>query len=164
MTSPNLIRFASIPKCASRTLKANGLLGEVEPHSLVTTYPDWERFEWYEVTRDYETWVLSWWAECKRAPDAFTVALGFQFQDVTSDLHILTNPPRISGLPKLEGVNAWVPSDFSKGFDRYFGNLMGFCRSIITAGVPCIEIPIAGLDAWLSERGFVPAHLNRTEG
>lgn len=159
------IRFASIPKCASRTLKAHGLLGEVEGrhHSRITEYPDWERYEWMVILRPAAAWYQSWWKETKRTPDAFAQAMDLRFQSLDEDLAALEHPPKGLTLPKMEGVHAWVPMDFCDDFPAFLkrgGGFMEYCYATITCGIACTPLHINDLDDWLSKQGLHPIHVN----
>lgn len=159
-------KFASIPRCASRTLMAHSLLGEDNPdwkHSPIRAYPGWEGYQWYAIGRDAAEWYPSWWWWAKKYPDAFTEAMGFKFLSLEEDMEILEKPPVIGPVARPYGLHGWVPEDFdaryadalSRGLDFY-----GFCRETIMDGVPCQILPIEDLDAWLEARGLTPHHDN----
>ena len=165
------IRFASIPKCGSRTLGAQALLGEADPdwkHSPIRAYPEWERFHWMAIERDPASWYPSYWAELVRArrlgeADPFVAALGLRLESLKEDMRILDRPPMVGPVPRCYGVNGWVPPDFdsryadarARGLDFY-----GFCREVVVDGVPCENLPLESLDAWLVARGLPPEHNN----
>jgi hypothetical protein len=158
-------RFASIPKCASRTLKAHGLLGEVEGrhHSRLTEYPDRQTYEWMVILRPAADWYASWWQEAQRTPDTFTQAMGFRFRSLEEDLKALESPPEGIAFPQMEGLHAWIPPDFSEDYPRFIQSGMGFmeyCYSVITCGIPCTPLHLADLDSWLSAQGLQPIHVN----
>lgn len=171
------IRFASIPKCASRTLKAAGLLGEVEGrfHRPIQQYPDWERYQWHIVTRDPYLWLAEWWQECRNhvyeasqifgKPIAVLRPEGMQFQlgSFHDDIQMLKDPHTLTSLPARAFVNAWLPED---AVARYAEALIAgkdfhqFCRDTITGGHPCVQVPIDDLDRFLADHGVKPTHEN----
>lgn len=155
-----MIRFAPIPKCASRTLKVHGLLGEADgrEHSKVTEYPDWEKCEWYAIERDEWNWYPSYWHQAKQNPDSFTKAVGLKFESMANDLGVLRNPPEIS-FERPKGVNNWIPINFNSAYAPFKGDFYGFCRATILDGVQCIPIQIKNLDSWLIERSLHPFHM-----
>lgn len=157
-----MIRFASIPKCASRTLKVQGLLGETDdfPHMPIQRFPNWDRFEWHVVVRDVAVWLASWWQEAKRAEDDFCQRMGMQFKSMRDDLAILENPPKIGRVPFVRGFNSWIPENFDEAYKPFRGHFQAFCYSVITSGVRCVPVPIHDLDTWLEARGFKALHLN----
>lgn len=159
------IRFAPIPKCASRSLKALGLLGEVgeRHHAPIADFPKAERYRWHRVERDPDEWLQSWWQECRRSKDLFAVACGMRFADMRRDLSLLRDASGLRYVRSVSGVNAWVPPDFVTGFARYIEtgrHFYDYCVDTITAGFACTPIPLHGLDSWLIERGLSPLHEN----
>lgn len=157
-----MIRFASIPKAASRTLKVQGLLGETDaaPHMRIREFPEWERYAWHVVMRDRASWLASWWHEAKKAPGPFSEAIGMKFEDIAADLARLESPPHVAGLPKGEGAYSWIPSDFFAAYAPHGGDFHAFCYATIMDSVPCTPIPIESLSTWLTGNGFKPFHLN----
>jgi hypothetical protein len=156
-----VIRFAAIPKCASRSLKALGLLGELEGrcHTKITEYPNWERFQWFAVDRPEWDWNRSWWLECKRTRSMFATWAGLQYQDLWEDMERLSRAP-VTKAPQRPGLNALVPDDFAERFPNSGTTLKEFCFAEITAGIPVEVVPLADLDAWLTTNGFEPVHMN----
>ncbi len=161
---PNPIRFAALPKCASRSLKALGLLGELPGrcHTKITDYPEWERFQWFAVDRPEWDWYRSWWLECKRTHNMFADWLGFKYEDLWEDIARLSNLPTTRA-PQRPGLNAWVPDDFAERFPNSGMTLKEFCFSEIAAGVPVYLIMLADLDEWLTAHGIAPVHMNKAE-
>jgi hypothetical protein len=157
-----VIRFAAIPKCASRTLKAHGLLGatNAEPHLRVTAFPFWERITWQMVVRDSASWLVSWWHEANRAEGDFCQRLGMRFHCMDEDLSLLKAPPRIDKVSKAPGFNSWIPENFRAAYEPFGGDFHAFCIATITDGVKCIPVAIQDLDAWLIARGYEAAHIN----
>lgn len=105
-------RFAAIPKCASRSLLALGLLGEVDgrPHSLLKEYPNWDTYQWMVVDRKEDEWLTSWWLECKRTKNMFAHWAGFEYESLSKDLDKLNH---LTGeAPVRIGLNSWVTPDF----------------------------------------------------
>lgn len=156
-------RFAALPKCASRSLAALGLLGEVEgrPHSKITEYPEWEKYEWFMVDRPAADWLRSWWLECDRTKNMLAHWAGFEFVDMWIDLpklHTMTGKA-----PQRAGLNGWVPDDFVPRFAESGKTLKEFCFAEITCGIPCQVVQLADLDQWLMERGYFPFHKNKRE-
>lgn len=159
------IRFASIPKNATRSLKALGLLGEFEGrcHTKITDYPDWENYEWYAVDRPFEDWYRSWWAECHRMKSMFADWLGFTYASFEADIEKLENFESMDNVPIRWGINQWVPENFSEGYKAYLDNGFDFkkyCFDTITDGVPCKIVQLADLDEWLIAHGFETKHEN----
>ena len=168
--------FASIPKCASRSLKEAGILGEEEGrfHKPITEYPDYEKYQWYMVTRDDESWYKTWWDECRLQLEHVEELLGnpvklsgLQFTNFKSDMWQLGFKWSIAHLPCRLLVNAWIP--LNNPVEKY-GNALErgldfkqFCIETITDGVNCIEVPIETLDSFLLEHGYTPQHKNRSE-
>lgn len=168
------IRFASMPKCASRSLKAAGVLGEDGRfHQPITSFPGWGQCEWHIVTRDRDSWLKSWWEECKRHVEEMAEMLaacrnrsGLQFSDFDSDMEALRDPRSLSALPARLFVNAWVPDDAEARYAECLakgGDLYSFCREVITAGVVCKEVPIETLDEFLLTNGLTAHHMNERE-
>lgn len=158
------IRFASIPKTASRSLKTLRLLGEMQrPHCKVRDYPEWEKYKWYAVRRPTHQWLASWWYEAKKARAPITEALGMKFENMVKDLAILGNPPEI---PPMKNVrfHAWIPENFSEAYKPFHGRFHDFCYAQILDGVPCETIDLKDLNEWLCKRGYGAAHENRTGG
>lgn len=161
------IRFASIPKCASRTLKALGLLGEIEGrcHTKITEYPEWEKYDWHFVCRGSD-WEESWWMECKRTKNMFADWLGFQYQNLNDDLALLDKTFPDTEVPRRPGLNAWIPEHFKKSYPAYVRQNFGlheYCFDMITERIPCKRVDIGELDQWLKERGYDPIHMNVRE-
>lgn len=161
-----MIRFASIPKCASRSLKALGLLGELDgrAHTRIVDYPRWQQFQWHRVVRPREDWYAAWWRECRDTGNLLAEAFGMTFEDMHADLEKLQTLPLTA--PRRPGVNAWVPADFLAMYSGYLECGLGlyeFCIDTITDGVSCIEVPLDQLDAWLTARGYAPLHKNETD-
>ncbi len=158
-----MIRFASIPKAASRTLQVFGLLGATtdRPHMPIREYPEWEKYDWHVIRRDSASWLASWWREAKRARAPFTEALGMRFENMAEDLAILDNPPVIPTLPPGEHLHAWIPANFSEAYAPYHGRFQDFCYATILDGVACKTIDIKDLDAWLIARDLPAHHVNR---
>lgn len=161
-----MIRFAAVPKCASRTLLQLGLLGELEGrhHTPVTDYPDWRRYQWHRVTRPAADWYASWWRECRDTGNLLGQAFGMSFEDMNADLAKLQELPLTA--PRRPGVNAWVPADFLAEYSGYLERGLGlyeYCIDTITDGVSCIEVPLDQLDAWLTARGYAPLHENEAD-
>ena len=156
-----MIRFAAIPKCASRSLKALGLLGELPGrcHTKITEYPDWEKYEWFAVDRPADDWYRSWWLECKRTRSMFADWLGFKYESVVDDMAKISMHPKMEA-PRRPGINAWIPEEFSMEFSESGKSFKKYCFDVITDGVPVEVIPLADLDAWLTARGFEPVHMN----
>jgi hypothetical protein len=166
------VRLASIPKCASMTLRAmDGLLGEADPdwkHSPIRAYPNWEQFHWMAVTRPAADWYPSYWAELVRfralgQPDPFVEALGLGLVNMEADLAILQAPPEIGPVARPYGVNGWVPADFDVQYAaaRDLGlDFYGFVREVVLDGVACETVALTDLDAWLVANGFPPEHTN----
>lgn len=175
---PRPIRFASMPKCASRSLRAAGILGEVDRfHQPITSYPNWQAFDWHIVTRSPQLWLSEWWDECfyhvgalarltGTPAELLRPANGLQFRlgSEADDLALLaSNPMVLASLPARLFVNAWLPAD---AVARYAECLLAgqtfydFCRRTITAGIPCTEVPIDDLSAYLADRGIALPHLN----
>lgn len=161
------VRFASIPKCASRTLKSYGLLGEVDgkEHNSIKDYPRWSEYKWIAVVRPEADWYASWWNEAKRSHDIFEHWFGLRFNSLADDLNALRNPiiPKGILLPRMSGVHSWVPPDFCESFPKSGLSFMEYCYSVIVADVHCQKLPISELDNWLSIHGFEPVHLNTRE-
>lgn len=171
-----MIRFASIPKCASRSLKEAGVLGEVEGrfHKPITEYPDYQQYQWHIVTRDADSWYRSWWDECRLQLEHTAEVMGkpaqlegLQFKDFMLDMLRLKNKDSIETLPCKLLVNAWIPTENAE--EKYADamarglNFRQFCIETIAAGVKCIEVPIDTLDHFLVQRGYTPQHKNMSE-
>lgn len=157
-------RFAALPKCASRSLAAAGLLGEVDgqPHSKITDYPDWEKYEWFMVDRPSQDWLMSWWAECQRTNNLLAHWAGFEYMDMWADLrklHAMTGEA-----PIRPGLNGWVPPDFVPRLAESGKTLKEFCFAEIMDGVECTVIQLSELDQWLAKRGYFPHHKNTRNG
>lgn len=175
------IRFASMPKCASRSLQAIGLLGEVEGrhHSPITAYPDWQDYDWYIITREPYMWLAQWWEECRATVCSLAQCLGkdprelrhvglkFETGTFHDDSQLLKNPESLATLPARLFVNAWLPENAVNKYAKYLmegKDFYDFCRETITDGVLCKEVWIDDLDKFLIDRGYTPQHLNkRTE-
>lgn len=156
--------FASIPKCASRTLKKLGLLGELpgRTHTKITEYPEWQGYSWHRVVRDKTDWYESWWKECRDSGSLLAEAFGMTFQNMGADLQKLRKVPDVA--PRRPGVNGWVPEDFVHAYRKYLANGLGlyeYCQDVITDGVKCIEVPFEQLDDWLTSHGYTPCYENR---
>lgn len=164
----NQIRFAAIPKCASRTLSALGILGEVygRCHTKVTEYPDYEIYQWHYIDRDNQEWYRSWWLEAKQAADSFSKALGMTFENFETDLLCFNNFESIGDYKHESGFNEWIPEnkeEFKAGLREFVSQGLGFkeyCYSVIMDGIDCIPVHINDLDSWLSANGFKPVHKN----
>lgn len=156
-------RFAALPKCASRSLAAIGLLGEVEgrQHTKITEYPEWEKYEWFMVDRPERDWLKSWWLECDRVKNMFTHWAGFEFVDLDADLQRLKS--MTGRAPQRPGPSSWVPDDFVPRFLESGKTLKEFCFAEITSGVPCQVVQLVNLNRWLVERGYFPFHKNARE-
>ena len=156
------IRFAPIPKCASRSLKALGLLGEIEGrcHTKVTDYPDWQKYQWFAVDRPEAEWLESWWYQCQVENSMFAQWLGFTYEDMGKDLEKLLNPPTTES-PRRPKVNQWVLDNFTVEYLASGLSFKDFCYSVITDGVPCERIQLADLDQWLTSKGFTTVHENK---
>jgi hypothetical protein len=171
-----MIKFASIPKCASRSLKEAGVLGEVDGrfHKPITEYPDHQNYEWHMVTRSADDWYKAWWDECRLQLEHTEQVMGMpsslrglQFANFKSDMWLLKSKYSIATLPCRLLVNAWIPVDdpvekygdaLARGLD-----FKQFCIETICAGVKCIEVPIEALDDFLLEHGYEPKHENMSE-
>ena len=162
------IRFAPIPKCASRSLKALGLLGEVEGlcHSKIKEYPDWEIYDWHYIVRNNDEWYKSWWLESKQSRTDFSKALGMTFENFESDMLRFNSFESIGDYPPCSGPDEWIPTDketFKEGMRHFVSLGLGFkefCYSIIMDGVTCTPVNIENLDNWLIANGFKPVHKN----
>lgn len=156
------IRFAPIPKCASRSLKALGLLGEIDGrcHTKVTDYPDWQNYQWFVVDRPESEWLESWWYQCRLENSMFAQWLGFTYEDIGKDLEKLLNPPT-SEAPRRPKVNQWVPENFTEKYLVSGLRFKDFCYSVITDGVSCERIQITDLNNWLIGKGFTLIHENK---
>ncbi len=157
-----MVRFASIPKCASRTLNTLGLLGEVpgKDHSRIKEYPEWDKYHWVVITRPRLEWYLSWWHEAKATNDIFVRALKLKFMSLEEDLLIIKNPPKDLRLPNLSGVHAWVPSTYVVDFPNSGLDWMDYCYSVIVEDVSHEKLNLSDLDKWLETNGYVPIHEN----
>lgn len=169
-----MIRFASIPKCASRSLAEAGVLGEIagKYHRPIIEYPDYDQYEWFMVTRDSDSWYRAWWNECRLQLESTEDVMGkpvqldgLQFTNFKSDMWLLKNKWSIANLPCKLLVNAWIPVDnpiekYGDAMDRGL-DFRQFCIETITDGIPCIEVPIDELDTWLAKHGFEVHHKNR---
>lgn len=157
------IRFASIPKSASKTLKVQGLSGGTNerPHMPIRECPEWEKYDWHVVRRDTASWLESWWYEAKKARAPFTEALGMKFESIADDMAIFDSPPVIPPM-KCEHLHSWIPVNFSEAFKPFHGRFQDFCYATIMDNVPCKVVNIVNLDAWLVEHGFKPLHINQT--
>lgn len=157
-----MIRFASIPKCASKTLKVQGLSGATmeRPHMPITDFPAWESYQWHMVERDRDSWLASWWWEAKRAEGDFCRLIGMEFRDMIRDLKCLENPPTLPNLPRYPGFNSWIPSNFSEAYKGFNGDFHAFCISTITSGIECVKVKIENLSQWLIDHGYKPFTLN----
>jgi hypothetical protein len=171
------IRFASMPKCASRTLKELGLLGEVEGrhHSKVTEYPNWQDYDWHIVTRNRDDWLVAWWDECRVTVANMVACLGkdrdvppdaglkFETGSFQDDMKRLKTPGSIAFLPARLFVNAWLPSDAVEKYAEVLaagGDFYTFCQNTIANGIRGKEIPLDELDDFLTARGYTPQHIN----
>lgn len=156
------IRFASVPKAASRTMKFYGLLGATNerPHMPTREYPDWKKYDWHVVRRPTAEWLESWWWEAKKARAPFTEALGMKFESIADDMAIFGNPPTIPPM-KGEHLHAWIPENFSEAFKPFHGRFQDFCYSTIMDNVPCKVVNIGSLDTWLVGHGYKALHVNR---
>ncbi len=162
------IRFVSIPKCASRSLQRAGLLGvhAGRAHACLTEYPSWETYDWHVVTRDKASWELSWWRACQLRPDAFTIALGFRYEEMEADMKRLASKDVIANMerfPGSRGLNEWVPEFFKDSYGTYLAKGLDFqtyCQNFLTGGVPCTPVAIEDLNAFMAERGIVFTHSN----
>lgn len=170
-----IYRFASIPRCASRTLQSLGLLGERPVrdrfgelkgvhHHPIRQYADWEKYRWMVVTRDPESWYRSWWETAKGEPDGFAAAVGLKFRSLEEDQEILHNASGYGIVPRCEGLHGWVPADFGTTFPASGLDFYEYCRSVIMDGVTCEPVRIEDLDAWLISQGLTPVHLNLRGG
>lgn len=155
------IRFASIPKCASRSLKELGLLGEVDGrcHTKIIEYPDYQNYKWFAVDRPEDEWFKSWWYECRDSRSMFGQWLGFKYQNIEEDKDKLKSPPLV-GVPLRWGLNQWIKENFTEDFLKSGLSLKEFCFNSIIGDVPCERININELDAWLINRGIDPVHKN----
>lgn len=158
------IRFASIPKCASRSLEALGLLGESpgKAHSPITDYPDWVKYDWHLVMRPEKEWLDSWWTHCKKEKNPFAYWLGMTFENQERDLACFQSIPATPMVPCTE-INRWVPNDFSTSFPASGLSFYAYCVRTITAGIVCTSIKISDLDSWLIAYGYAPCHLNERD-
>lgn len=162
------IRFAPIPKCASRTLAALGLLGEVhgQCHTKVTEYPEYENYQWHYIERDNAEWYKSWWLQLKQSSNSFSKALGMTFENFEADMLCFNNFESIGDYTPDTGPDEWLPADkevFKAGMRQFVAQGKGFkeyCASVIMDGVDCIQVHINDLDSWLTENGFKPVHKN----
>ncbi len=163
------IRFASIPRCGSRSLKALGLLGELDGrcHTQITEYPDWESFRWMRVDRPAEEWYASWWAACRDMRSLLAHEWGFRYESMEVDLALLGTPDNLPAeAPQRWGLNQWVPADLRTRLRNYLDQGRDFkdlCIDTICDGVVCDVIPLAGLEEWLMMHGFTPRHENQRE-
>ena len=169
-----MIKFASIPKCASRSLKEAGVLGEVSRfHQPITEYPDYEKYQWHMVTRDADSWYKAWWDECRlqlehteKVMGKPAIINGLQFTNFNADMRLLLNKQSIATLPCRLLVNAWIPLNAVEMYGEAMMrglNFMEFCIETITQGVKCIEVPIEKLDSFLLANGYEPQHENMSE-
>jgi len=156
------VLFASIPRCASRTLREKNLIGEVvgKDHARIVDYPNWNQYEWMVVTRPEADWYASWWHEAKSTHDAMEHLVGLRFVSLEDDLKRLKNPPQDIVLPKMGGVHSWIPANFCEEYPKSNLGFMEYCYSIIVGDVPCSLLPLSDLDAWLTDHGYAPIHLN----
>ncbi len=163
------ILFASIPKSGSRSLKEIGMLGEVPGtcHSRIIEFPGYASYRWLAVYRDPEEWYDSFWRSCRRRPDAFTVAMGFEFKDRDADLARLSDPSvirKLGKLPERLGLHAWVPDDFATAYADALDagkSFKEYCFDYITSGVPCEVVKLPDLDSFQVSKGIaVPVHAN----
>lgn len=154
-----MIRFASIPKCGSRSLEKLGLLGELPGrcHTKIKDYPEWEKYDWYVVTRPYDEWIHSWWMQCKKANDLLAHTAGFEYNNLDEDLAKLS---KIEFWESRWGVNQWVPYNFG---ERYDGDMQKLAKEVIIEDVNCKEVKLSDLDDFLSGLGFEVTHENRDE-
>jgi hypothetical protein len=160
-----MFRFASIPRCASRTLKALGLLGEVDGrcHTRITEYPDWQKYEWMAVDRPAADWYASWWRACRDQRNLLAYEWGFRYESMEEDLAQLQHPEFLQSVPLRWGLNQWVPMDFLDVYPGYLARGLGLkelCFDTVTCGIPCNTVPLADLDSWLRARGYSPIHAN----
>ncbi len=168
-------RFASIPKCGSRSLLALGLLGEVpgQYHSGVKAYPQWWKYKWFEVTRPDAEWYASWWNEQRKGVEYLSEMLcirkselrpeGMQFVDMAADLALLADPNTLASLPERMHVNAWLPDDCVAQYARALDqgkDFKTYCIETILCGMPTVQIPLSELDDFLSSHGYTPVHEN----
>ena len=173
------IRFAPIPKCASRSLKTLGLLGEVEGrhHKPIQEYPDWQKYDWHLVRRDRGTWYAEWWDECAATVKAMAALCGQHVEELQvqglqfvtgsfhSDMQLLKNPESLKTLPARLFVNAWLPDNAVEKYAKALldgKDFYDFCHDTITGSHICKEVPIDGLDAFLTEHGLTPIHANHS--
>lgn len=154
-----------MPKSASRSLKKLGLLGETGEahHAPIRSYPLRERYHWHVVVRDQESWFRSWWRQCRRDKDLFAIACGMRFADMQADLARLNDSGAVRFIPATIGVNAWVPADVTQVLPAYIERgrtFYDYCFDVITAGIECTRVSLADLDAWLTDRGYMPLREN----
>lgn len=169
------LRFAPVPKCASRTLKAIGILGEMDGahHRPITQYPDWQGYDWHMVTRPKAEWYASWWIEMRSGAEYVADLLGktldevrpvgMKFKDMDADLALLSEAETLASLPERLFVNAWLPANCVAEYQTFLDNgqdLHDYCVATITASVPVKAVAMDELDAYLIQRGFVPQHIN----
>jgi hypothetical protein len=169
------IKFASIPRCASRSLKGIGLLGETYFHSTILEYPDWYLYDWHRVEVDPQEWLESWWQECRSHVEHLANVLGktvgeirpigMQFISMEDDLKNITTEV-LKSMPAPIQVNAWLNAKVISKWDKYRSQgkpLYALCVDSITAGVACKVIKIANLNKFIVTQGLTPVHLNSKE-
>ncbi len=159
-----MIRFASIPRCASRSLQSIGLLGEMngKPHRPITEYPNWERYEWYAVTRDPLDWLRSWWSCGYANPDKKAGDFGMDYMDFSMDMEALHSNKAVWQVPR-GGIHGWIPDTFEKDWPFYLGrglNFYDYCRMVIVGKIPAMEIPLSRLESFLSCKGYALPKMN----
>lgn len=173
------IRFAPIPKCASRSLKSLGLLGEVEGrhHKPIQEYPNWQTFDWHLVRRDRGIWYAEWWDECSATLKAMASLYGRRVEELQpsglkfitgsfySDMQLLKNAESLKTLPAKLFVNAWLPDNYVEKYAKYLRDgkdFYDFCHDTITGGHKCKEVQIDSLDSFIREHGLNPVHTNHS--
>lgn len=159
-----MIRFASIPRCATRSLQSLGILGEVEgkPHRPITEYPDWRGYQWCAVFREREDWLRSWWGCSYPNPGRKPGDFGMGYEDYDADMRMLHSEAAFAQVPR-GGIHGWIPDDFADGYRRYLECGLGmceYCRDTILDGVPVLWVPLGLLNEFLKDMHYPDVKMN----
>lgn len=156
------VKFASIPRCASRSLLQMGILGETggRYHTRIVDYPSFQEYDWHAVIRPEREWFSSWWSVQKKLNYRGHHEFNLRLENEADDYNRLHDLPLLR-MPRRKGINAWMPENFIEDWEacRQAGTtFFGYCVGIICGTVPVKFVELSALNEWARAHGIQPVH------